>query len=365
MGKVYSYVKKDSRMKAWAKLIFFIYAFIFSIELIKKISLFLAPIVKDFLAQSLTPIKAIATGWFTTSIVQSSGAVGSVVATFAGNDLINLPTAVYILIGASLGTTITALIISLVIVAQRRKDFRHGFEIALAYAIYSAILVVIVFVLEYFFGFFSRISLFLANLIGPKISLLNVPNFIGLITSPIINFLFKYGNKLALLVLGFVILIFTLKYIGKSMILVLGGEDKAKNFINKYFDSKYKAYFIGVVLTAIVFSSSITVGLLVPLAVARLISLRKAIPFILGADLGTFTDVFLASVIIDQPFALATALTYMLFGVIGAIVFLPNVDFLHRMTKFTSKRLIKISRKKAFYLLVAFVLIPLVVILVF
>ncbi len=269
------------------------------------------------------------------------------------------------MIGASLGTIATALIISLVIVAQRRKDFRHGFEIALSYAIYSALLVVIVFILEYFFKLFSKVSFFLATAIGPKLSLLKLPNFVELLTSPVLNFLFKYNNKFILLILGFSILIFTLKYIGKSMINVLGGEDKSRIFINKHFDSKFKVYFLGVFLTAIVFSSSVTIGLLIPLAVTGVISLRKAIPFILGADLGTFTDVFLASVIIDQPLALATAFAYMLFGIIGALIFLPNTEFLYKITKFTSKRLIKISRNKAFYILIAFILVPLLVILIF
>ncbi len=351
-------------MKKWVKLIFFIYAFIFSIELIKRTSLFLAPNIKDFLLQSLTPIKAIASGWFTTSLAQSSGAISTVAAAFAGNNIITLSTAIYIMIGASLGTVITALIISLITSSKKRRDFRHGFEIALSYSIYSALLVIIVFLLEYFLKFFSKTSLFLATILGEKISLLKVPNFVGIITSPIINFLFERNHKLLLLILAFVILIFTLKYIGKSIIEVLGGEQKARKFINKYFKSKYKAYLIGVLITAVVFSSSITIGLLVPLAVARLINLKKAIPFILGADLGTFTDVFLASIIIGKIPALAAALAYALFAVIGALIFLPNTNFLFKTTKYISKKLIHISRKKALYILIAFILVPLLIILI-
>ena len=79
-------------VKKWGRLIFFIYLFILSIELIKKTSLFLAPSVKDFLTQSLTPIKAVSVGWFATAIVQSSGAVGSITAAFVGNNLLTLQT---------------------------------------------------------------------------------------------------------------------------------------------------------------------------------------------------------------------------------------------------------------------------------
>ena len=349
-------------MKKWVKLISLIYLFIFSIELIKRTSLFLAPNIKLFLLQSLTPVKAISTGWFTTSIIQSSGALGSLTAAFVGNNLISLPTAIYILIGASLGTTITPLIISLITSAKRR-DFRHGFEIGLCYSIYSAFLVVIVFFLEFYFKLFSKLSLFLASILGEKIFLLKAPNFIELITSPIITPLFEKNHKILLLIFAFAVLIFTLKFVGKSIIEVLGGEKKARNFINKYFESKYKTYFIGAVLTGIVFSSSITIGLLVPLAMARLINLKKAIPFILGADLGTFSDIFLASVIIGKISALATSLAFILFAILGGLIFLPNTNFLFKTTKYASKRLMHISRKKALYLLAAFILIPLLLII--
>jgi solute carrier family 34 (sodium-dependent phosphate cotransporter) len=351
--------------KKLLKLSLFLYLFILSIELIKKTSLTLAPDIKLFLTQNLHPIKAVAIGWFTTSIVQSSGAVGSVMATFIGNNLITLPTTVYILIGASFGTSITALIISFITESKQKRDFRHGFEIGLCYAIYSALLVAIVFPLEFFFQLFSKTSFFLATQLGEKMSFIKVPNIIEIITSPIINPIFNRNNKALILLLAFITLLIALRYLSKSIIEVFGGEENARKFINKYFDSKYKAYFIGLTLTAIVFSSSITIGLLVPLAVSRLISLKKAIPFILGADLGTFTDLILVSLIIGKTSSLAVALTVMLFGLIGGIIFLPNIEFLHKITKYTSKKLICISRKKAFYILLAFVTIPLGIILIF
>tara|TARA_Y100000294_G_scaffold174575_1_gene192932 strand:+ start:1556 stop:2614 length:1059 start_codon:yes stop_codon:yes gene_type:complete len=352
-------------MKKWMKLAFFIYLFILSIELIKKSSLLLAPDIKNLLVQNITPLKAISAGWFTTSIVQSSGVVSSITAAFAGNGIINLSTAVYILIGASFGTTITAIIISLITVTNKRRDFRHGFEIGLSYSIYSALLVTIIFTLEFFFSVFSKTSLFLATAFKNKIFLLKIPNIVDIITNQIINIISIENQKFFALAFGFILLIIALRFIGSSVMEVLGGEEKARKFINRHFESKYKTYFIGMALTAILFSSSITIGLLVPLAAARLISLKKAIPFILGADLGTFTDTFLASLIIGKTAAIATAFSYAFFGILGTILFLPNIDFLHKITKYTSKKLINISRKKALYILIAFILIPLAIILFF
>lgn len=349
----------------WFRLLAFLYLFVLSIGMIKRASGFFAPSIRDYLYGTIGPIKAIALGWFTTAIAQSSGAVSSVVVTFTGNNILDIPTSIYILVGASLGTTITALIISLITVSSKRRYFRHGFEIGLCYTIYSAFLIVIVFVLEYFLGFFSTVSLFLAGLLQDKIKYLQIPDLIGLITDPITSVLFDKFNVLLLFLFSFLVLIFTLRFISKSIVSVLGGEDKARIFINNHFDSKVKAYFIGMILTALVFSSSITIGLLVPLAVAQLIGLRRSIPFILGADLGTMTDTILVALIVGKTSSLAVALAYGLFAIIGALIFLPNSDKLYKMTKFVSKRLIKISRKKAFYLLILFILIPLGIVVFF
>lgn len=361
------FITKKTRelFKKIVKLVLFLYLFIFSIEMIKRAAFLLAPNIQDFLLQTLTPIKALCIGWFTTSVIQSSGAMAALTATFAGANLINLSTVVFILIGALLGTTITALIISLITLTEKRRDFRHGFEIGLCFTIYSLIIGTIVFFLEYFFKVFSRLSFFLASRIQGKISLLKVPDLINFITSPLIDPLFENVTKFFILLFGFILLILALRYISKSIIDVLGGERKARQSLNKYFNSKYKAYCIGILLTAVVFSSSITIGLLVPLAVARLINLKKAIPFILGAEVGTFTDTFLASVIIGKVPALATAIIYLLFALLGSLIFLPNTEFLFKTTKYTSKKLIHISRKKALYVLLAFILIPLFVIFVF
>ena len=352
-------------MKKYLKLTLFLYLFILSIELIKKSLTFLDSTINIFLIENLSPIKAIASGWFTTSIIQSSGAVSTLTSALAGQGLLTLKTAIYILVGASLGTAITAIIISFVVTTKSKKDFRHGFEIALVYSIYSALLVLIVLFLEIFFSIFSKSSLYLANILQPRLSVLGIPNIVEIITLPIIKLFQLVLNDFPLLIFGFIILIFSLRYIGKSVIDVLGGERKAGELINKHFNSPIKIYFIGMVLTAIVFSSSITIGLLVPLAAARLINLRKAIPFIIGADLGTFTDTFLAAIIIGKPLALATAIAYALFGVIGALIFLPNIYLLRKMTKYISKKVIKISRKKALYFLLAFIAIPLLIILLF
>lgn len=359
--------KQSYKIKIYDSLILalFLYSFIFSIELIKKASLELAPSLKQILLSNLTPIEAVCAGWFATSIMQSSGAIGSIASAFAGNGIISLSSSVYILMGASIGATITAMIISLMIKSKKRRDFRHGFEIGLCYAIYVLILVGIVMVLELTLGIFTKISFFLASKISPSGNFLNVPDFINIITAPIIKILNLDFNNLTMFLAGIILLIITLNYIGKSIISVLGGEQKTRKFINKHFHSKYKSYFLGLILTAAVFSSGITIGLLVPLAVSRMINLKKTIPFIIGSKLGTGSDILLASIFIGKINALASAIAFLLFAVLGSLIFLPNTNVLFKITKYFSKRIMHTSWKKALITLLIFILLPLVILFIF
>ncbi len=360
--------KNNNSRKKWIggiKLVFSLYFFILMLELIKIASLNLAPNLKELLMYNVGPIKAISIGWFSTSLIQSSGAVGSTVAAFVGNQILSLDTAVYILAGAYLGTTITAIIISSLTKSKKDKDFRHGFEIGLAFFIYSLIIVFIALILEFSLKFFSKTSLFIASGISEKIPLLTIPNLLGKIVDPVSHIIIQNINNVLVLFFAFLSLIFILKLLSNSVINLLGGEKEARKFLHKKFENKYKVYFMGVLITAIVFSSSITISLLVPLAVARLIDLKKALPFIIGADLGTSSDLFIASILIGKVGALASFIAFAMFAILGAIIFLPNTEILFKLTKYTSKKIIGISRKRAILFLIAFILIPLGIIVIF
>lgn len=349
--------------KGWMFLVW-LYLFILSIELIKKTSLSLSEFIHLILNSALTPIKAMSLGWFVTVIIQSGSALGAIIAPFVANNLLPYITAVFIMMGARIGSTGIMLLISVITgVKKKRRDFRHGFEIGLVYTIYTLLTIIISFILEYFFNFFSKSSLYISDLIGTNIPLSIIPNITKPITDPIINILFLIPSKFLLLLLAFALLLLTLRFFTKSIIVLLGGEDKARIFINKYFKSKCNSFLIGLLFTMLVFSTAISITLLVPLAVSRLINLKKAIPYIIGASIGTMTDIILASLITGNTLAFAVAISYVLFAVVGALIFLPNTNFLFNLTKFISKRIMHISEKRAVFILLIFILIPLLIFL--
>lgn len=78
---------------------------------------------------------------------------------------------------------------------------------------------------------------------------------------------------------------------------------------------------IGLVFTAIIQSSSASTGVLLALASRGLISLESAIPVLFGCNIGTCVTALLASIGLSRT-AKRTALAHVLFNVVGTIVFL-------------------------------------------
>ncbi|MBU4301988.1 MAG: Na/Pi cotransporter family protein [Actinobacteria bacterium] len=90
----------------------------------------------------------------------------------------------------------------------------------------------------------------------------------------------------------------------------------------------------GAVLTGIVQSSSATTGMIIAMAMSGIIpggteGLRIAIPFILGANIGTCVTALLASIGTNRQ-AKRTAVAHVLFNVAGAIIFLPLLPLFYR-----------------------------------
>lgn len=80
----------------------------------------------------------------------------------------------------------------------------------------------------------------------------------------------------------------------------------------------------GLIMTAVVQSSSATTGILVALATTGAIDMRLAFPVILGCNIGTCVTALLASVGANR-IAKKAALMHLFFNIFGAIIFLPFV----------------------------------------
>lgn len=328
----------------------FLYLFLFSLVLIKYSFSKIGEYVSKITVSNISEINAFGLGWLLTLIMQSSGAATSALIALNYAGILGNMVLIYMVLGTRIGTAITALFVALLVSAKKR-DFRHGFEIGLANLVYAFPIAIFMFFLEYFFSFFSKAGNYLVVSGVP----FNI-NFIDKITLPLIS-LIKFIPEYFLALLGVFLLIISLKKMPVFMLRSLG-EDYLRKKINKYFGKKSFSFFVGFIIALFLTSTSITITLLIPLIVSRIINLKKVIPYIIGTNLGGVVDAVIGGLVIGKT-SFPAIFTYVSFSIIG-LFWLFNTDSMFKITKFISKRTLHISKKRAIFFVLFFILLAIV-----
>lgn len=217
------------------------------------------------------------TGLGVTAVIQSSSATTVMVVSFVNSGLMTLRQAINVIMGANVGTTVTAWILSLSGISSKN-----------------------IFV----------------SLLKP-ISFTPILALIG-----IILFMFVKDSKkndTGMVLLGFA----TLMYGMENMSGAVSGLRDLPEFQKLFlmFTNPVLGVLAGAILTAIIQSSSASVGILQALASTGAVTYGAAIPIIMGQNIGTCATAIISSVGASKN-ARRTALVHLCFNVIGTAVWL-------------------------------------------
>jgi len=109
-----------------------------------------------------------------------------------------------------------------------------------------------------------------------------------------------------------------------SILKPLAADPVFRNFFIQYSNNMWLAFLVGIVTTAIIQSSSATTGIVIALALSDLITLQGALPIILGCNIGTCVTALIASIGTNIN-GKRTALAHLLFNLFGSLIFLSFV----------------------------------------
>jgi sodium-dependent phosphate cotransporter len=160
------------------------------------------------------------------------------------------------------------------------------------------------------------------------------------------------------------VLIFSaLTLITKTMrALMAGGIERS---VNRILDKGggMGALALGLVVTVMVQSSSITTSILIPMLAAGIITLQNAYPVTLGANVGTTITALLASLAAASPLGLTIALVHTLFNTFGILLFYP-IPFMRQIPIRLAQGLATLAQRNKSWVLIyvggAFVVLPLI-----
>ncbi|QHT71882.1 Na/Pi cotransporter family protein [Rhodocytophaga rosea] len=279
-----------------------------------------ADIIEHIIQATSNPFISLFIGLLTTAIVQSSSTVTSMIVAVVASGALSLESAVPMIMGANIGTTVTSTIVALGHIIDKR-EFRRAFAVATVHDFFNILVTIILFPLEYYFGMLSQLSVLVT---GAIINLGNKPGeLVKLTISPVSEYIKNLSNEngILLLIISVILLFIAIKYLTVLLKQLVIGESQKK--MDKYvFGAPGKSLLWGMVLTGAIHSSSVTTSLIVPLVAADKLSVKKAFPFIMGANIGTTITAMIAAISKSEA-ALSIALAHVLFNVIGVLIFYP------------------------------------------
>jgi sodium-dependent phosphate cotransporter len=339
------------------------FIFMLSLELMASaFNLLGRNIIEEIINATSNPFISLFIGLLSTAIVQSSSTTTSMIVAVVASGALTLESAVPMIMGANIGTTITSTIVSLGHIIDK-KAFRKAFSVAILHDFFNILVTLILFPLEYYFRLLSSLSRWVT---GHVFGIARAPStLVKLTVKPLADFVMGLTNQngLILLIISILLLFFTIRYITNLLKKLVIGESQKR--MDKYvFNSPVASLLWGTGFTAAIHSSSTATSLIVPLVAADKLSIKKAFPFVMGANVGTTITALIASVSKSEA-ALSIALAHVLFNIIGVIIFFPipvirNIPV--HLARYLGSLTIKNRLVGLVYIVLTFFLIPFILI---
>lgn len=316
---------------------------------------------ETLLQTTASPLIGLFIGILATSLVQSSSTTTSLTVGIVAAGGLTIEGAIPIIMGANIGTTITNTLVAAAHI-YRPEEMRRAFAASTVHDWFNLFAVIILFPLQVTTDFIgvssSYIAAFFSNVGG-----LELFNPLQIIIKPSVEFIVDVTGKsgVLLLIIALILLFFTLRYIVLNLKALM--IEKIETFFDEIlFKTGARALLIGLILTVLVQSSSITTSLVVPLAGAGILTLQQIYPYTLGANIGTTVTAMLAAMVTGQITAVTVAFAHFLFNVFGIIIFWPlkmvPIYFADKLAEYSIRsKLIPIA-----YIILVFFLIPLLLI---
>ncbi|XP_043321719.1 sodium-dependent phosphate transport protein 2A isoform X2 [Cervus canadensis] len=350
------------------------------------------------------PVAGLVVGILVTVLVQSSSTSTSIVVSMVSSGLLEVSSAIPIIMGSNIGTSVTNTIVALM-QAGDRTDFRRAFAGATIHDCFNWLSVLVLLPLEAATGYLHHITRLVVasfNIRGGR----DAPDLLKIITEPFTKLIIQVPTPMPRaeantsrmvrnatlekcnhifvdtglpdLAVGLILLAGSLALLCTCLILLVkmlnsllkGQVAKViQKVINTDFPSPftwatgYFAMVVGASMTFVVQSSSVFTSAITPLIGLGVISIERAYPLTLGSNIGTTTTAILAALASPREklsSAFQIALCHFFFNISGILLWypVPCTRLPIRMAKALGKRTAKYRWFAVLYLLLCFLLLP-------
>ena len=275
-------------------------------------------------------------GLLITSIIQSSGVTSTIVVVLVGKNLLSIPQAIPIVMGANIGTTVTNILVSMGYM-MRKEEFKRAISAAVVHDLFNVLTVVMLLPVEllsrWAFGM-GPLEALARSFAAPVWRVVGAGagkshGALDPLLQPVLDAVAYVVGKptgagwaagitaVVGLMIVFCTILSSMKLL-KSMML-----GRAESVLGRVVGkSGWLGIVFGAVVAGTIRSSSVTTSLMVPLAAAGIATVAQVFPVTLGANIGTTSTALIGSVATSVT-GVTIALVHTFFNVIGILIIYP------------------------------------------
>jgi len=355
----------------FALIVSLLYLFLVGVKLLEGGIKALGSDFTDTLFEGVTnPLAGLFVGILATVLVQSSSVTTATIVGLVAAGVLDVGSAVPMIMGANIGTTVTNTIVSMAHM-RRTEEFRLALTAATMHDFFNLLAVAVLLPFEVATGFLEwsaeKITSVLVGSEGLGGSfdspIKGAVKWLAGIIEDVIESAFSAGTAAGTvgIIVGIGLIFLTLTFITKNMRLLVASRIE-RSLNAALARSGLVGITVGIIVTVAVQSSSITTSILIPLAASGVLTIPNAFPITLGANLGTTVTALLAALGAGAANGLTIAIVHTLFNFVAIAVFYPWPP-LRRVPIVLAGRLADLAVERRVwavaYLLVAFIAIPL------
>lgn len=274
---------------------------IFSIILIKHGIRELGPDFNEWLRSNIRNVpSAIGYSWIASMFVLSGSPIAAIAIGMKNAGVISTIQLFGSIIGSRIGAVSIAFFMGIV-TALGDKSLRRGFSIGTAAFVTTLIM--------------NTGTLFIGAILYPLRFLISTapkvyaPDPLGPLDTAAGYMTASLGPSVTIL-FGTLSIIFVLGIIDKTL-TKKSGEDSIESWID-LLGNPTASFFSGFLLTAVFFNVSVSLSIIVPIYISKKIELKNIIPYLIGANVGAFSDALVLSLLTGNPESFGAVLMVML-----------------------------------------------------
>ena len=265
--------------------------FILALELLKKGAAAVTPLLRGLDISGLPG--ALGFGWLMACVVLSGSPVAAIALALLAGGTLGTEEAYGMIGGSRLGASFVVLVIGMLDDVRNRRTEKRSAYIGVAALVTTAIVYV------------PAMGLGLAALRAGAFSGLRLEgrelgSFIGAVYGPLTGLLVRHVPAAVLFLSGIGCLLAAFRLIDRAL-PDLQGRESPVSLAGRVAYRPWFMFVVGLGVTALTLSVSMSLSLLVPLAARGYVRRENVVPYILGANITTFIDTVFAGALVGHP----------------------------------------------------------------